>query len=157
MKLTKCMVVAAGSFFVLAGTGASVQAQTAAPSPTEYLAQAKAVLERACGVCHGLERPLSKTLDKAGWEKTLERMHDNGAEVNREERAQLVAYLLTKNTFEAKCSFCHPTDRPLGKSKSAADWLATAQRMSEKKPGHLTESEIADVAAYLAITRPEQK
>jgi hypothetical protein len=29
--------------------------------------------------------------------------------------------------------------------------------MSAKKPGHLTGAEIADVAAYLAITRPEQK
>ena len=97
----------------------------------------------------GLERPLSKTFDRAGWEKTVERMHDNGAEVNREERAQVVAYLLTKNTFEAKCSACHGTDRPLGKSKSAADWLATVQRMSGKKPGHLTEAEVADIAAYL--------
>ena len=129
-------------------------AQTAAPNPVEYLTKAKAVFERACGVCHGLERPLSKTFDKAGWEKTVERMHANGAEVSGEERAQVVAYLLTKNTFEAKCSACHGTDRPLGKSKSAADWLATVQRMSGKKPGHLTEAEAADIAAYLSITRP---
>jgi len=140
---------------MLVGAGAPAEAQTGAPKPVEYLTSAKALFERACGVCHGLERPLSKTFDKVGWEKTVERMHDNGAEVNKEERAQVVAYLLTKNTFEARCSFCHPTDRPLGKSKSAADWLATAQRMSEKKPGHLTEAEVADVAAYLAIIRPQ--
>ena len=81
-------------------------------------------------------------------------MHDNGAEVSAAERAQVVAYLLTKNTFEAKCSACHGTDRPLGKSKSAADWLATVQRMSGKKPGHLTEAEVADIAAYLAHRPP---
>ena len=138
---------------MLVGAGAPAEAQTGAPKPVEYLTSAKALFERACGVCHGLERLLSKTFDKVvGWEKTVERMHDNGAEVNKEERAQVVAYLLTKNTFEARCSFCHPTDRPLGKSKSAADWLATAQRMSGKKPGHLTD---ADVAAYLAIIRPQ--
>ena len=157
MKRTVHVLVAAGCLSALVGAGVQVAAQTAAPKPEEYLASAKSIFERSCGVCHGLERPLSKTFDKAGWEKTVERMHDNGAEVNKEERAQVVAYLVTKNTFEAKCSFCHPTDRPLGKSKSAADWLATAQRMSEKKPGHLTEAEIADIAAYLAITRPEQK
>ena len=154
MKKTVRVMVAAGSLFSLVGVGATVQAQTAVLSPVEFMTSGKAVLERSCGVCHGLERPLSKTFDKAGWEKTLERMHDNGAEVNAEERAQVVAYLLSKNTFEAKCSACHPTDRPLGKSKSAADWLSTVQRMSGKKPGHLTESEVADIAAYLSIVRP---
>jgi mono/diheme cytochrome c family protein len=154
MKRATCAAIAVGGLFALVGSGSPVAAQAAAPSPVENMTSAKALFERSCGVCHGLERPLSKTFDRAGWEKTVERMHDTGAEVNKDERAQIVAYLLTKNTFEAKCSFCHPTDRPLGKSKSAADWLATAQRMSEKKPGHLTEAEVADVAAYLAITRP---
>jgi len=140
--------------FALVGIVATAGAQTVESNQLEYLTKAKAVLERACGVCHGVERPLSKTFDKAGWEKTLERMHDNGAEVNAEERAQVVAYLFTKNTFEAKCSVCHPTDRPLGKNKSAADWSATVQRMSGKKPGHLTESEAADIAAYLSLVRP---
>jgi mono/diheme cytochrome c family protein len=129
-------------------------AQSGSPDPVASMKAAKVVFERACGVCHGLERPLSKTFDKAGWEKTVERMHDNGAEVTAAERAQVVAYLLTKNTFEAKCSACHGIDRPLGKSKSAADWLATVTRMAGKKPGHVSDSEIADVAAYLAVTRP---
>ena len=154
MKIgARCLIAAAG-MITLAGTVATAGAQAAAPSPVEQLTRAKAIFERACGVCHGLERPLSKTFDKAGWVKTIERMHDNGAEVSGEERAQVVAFLLAKNTFEAKCSACHGTDRPLGKSKSAADWLSTVQRMSGKKPGHLAESEVADIAAYLAVTRP---
>jgi mono/diheme cytochrome c family protein len=152
-KAVRVVSVASG-LLALVGAGTRAGAQTAAPNPVEYLTQAKAVFERACGVCHGLERPLSKSFDKAGWERTVERMHDNGAEVNAAERAQVVAFLLTKNTFEAKCSACHGTDRPLGKNKSAADWLATVQRMSGKKPGHLSEAEVADVAAYLAVTRP---
>jgi mono/diheme cytochrome c family protein len=148
------MTIAAGGFLTIVGAVTAAGAQTAAPDPVADLTKAKAVFERACSVCHGLERPLSKTFDKEGWEKTVERMHANGAEVDKEERAQVVAYLLTKNTFEAKCSKCHGIDRPLGKSKSAADWLATVQRMSGKKPGHLTEAEAADIAAYLSITRP---
>ena len=157
MQRTALIMVAAGGMFALLGAGSPAEGQNSVPSAVENMGSAKSLFERSCGVCHGLERPLSKTFDRAGWEKTVERMHDNGAEVNKEERAQIVAYLLTKNTFEVKCSFCHATDRPLGKSKSAADWLATAQRMSEKKPGHLTEADVADVAAYLAIIRPEQK
>ncbi len=147
-------VVAAGSLLLLLGAGARVQAQTAAPNSIEYLTKARTVFEGSCGVCHGLERPLAKTFDRAGWEKTVERMHDNGAEINTEERAEVVAYLLLKNTFEAKCSVCHGTDRPLGQNKSTADWPATVQRMSGKKPGHLTESEAAGIAAYLSLARP---
>jgi mono/diheme cytochrome c family protein len=149
-------VMASAAAALAIGAGAPAAAQTAGDR-VAYLAQAKAVFERACSVCHPLERPLSKTFDQAGWEKTVDRMHDNGAEVNQAERAQVVAYLLAKNTFEAKCSACHGTDRPLGKAKAAADWLATVQRMAGKKPGHLAEAEVADVAAYLSIVRPQPK
>jgi len=154
MRLRVVSVALVASVATAVGWGVPVVAETAQANPVEYLTQAKAVFERACNVCHGLERPLSKTFDKAGWERTVERMHDNGAEVNAAERAQIVAFLLTKNTFEAKCSACHGTDRPLGKNKSAADWLATVTRMSGKKPGHLTDGEVADIAAYLSVVRP---
>ena len=158
MKKTVLVMIAAGGLFAFVGAGATgAGAQTATPTPVESLTKAKAVFERACGTCHSLDRPLSKTFDRAGWEKTVERMHANGAQVSVEEQAQVVAYLLTKNTFEAKCSACHGTDRPLGKSKSAADWLSTVQRMSGKKPGHLTAAEAEEIAAYLSIVRPEQK
>ena len=157
MKKAVRLVVVTGFLFALGGSATTVRAQSPtpapAPDPAEYLAKAKSVFERSCGVCHGLDRPLSKTFDRAGWEKTVERMYKNGAKVNQDERSQVVAFLLTKNTFEAKCSACHGTDRPLGTSKSAADWLATVQRMSGKRPGFLTETEIADIAAYLSIIR----
>lgn len=148
------VLVAAAGLCVSASSGAVVNAQAPGQNPVERLAQGRGVLERACGVCHSIERPLTRTFDRAGWEKTVERMHDNGAEVNAAERAEVVAFLVAKNTFEAKCSVCHGTDRPLGMNKSAADWLSTVQRMSGKKPGHLTAAETADIAAYLAVTRP---
>jgi cytochrome c5 len=135
-----------------AGVAGVAGAQTADRLP--YFAGARALFERTCNVCHGLERPLSKTFDRAGWERTVERMHDNGAEASGAEREQIVAYLLTKNIFEARCSACHGIDRPLGASKSAGDWRATVERMSAKKPGHLSDAEVADIAAYLAVTRP---
>ena len=157
MKRTVFALAAAGSLSAVLGMGALAGAQTGATDPVAYLSRAKGVFEGACGVCHPLERSLSKTFDREGWVKTVERMHDNGAEVGGEERAQVVAFLLTKNTFEARCSACHGTERPLGKNKSAAEWLATVQRMAGKKPGHLTEAEAADIAAYLSIVRPGPK
>lgn len=154
MKGPAKVAFAAGAVLAVFGIAVTAGAQTAAPNPLEDLAKGKEVFQRACGVCHGLDRPLSKTFDKAGWEMTVTRMHNQGAEVSSEERAQVVAYLLTKNIFEAKCSVCHEIERPLGANKTAADWLATAQRMAGKKPGHLTEAEVAQIAAYLALTRP---
>ena len=36
----------------------------------------------------------------------------------------------TKVTFEATCSKCHSTSRPLGKNKDQAGWENTVERMS---------------------------
>lgn len=157
MKQSSTMALAAGGVLAVLGMAAVSGSQTAPPDPVAYLTEAKGVFERACSVCHGLERALSKSFDRAGWERTVERMHDNGAEVSAAERAQVVAYLLTKNTFEAKCSACHEIERSLGPGASAADWLATVRRMAEMKPGHLSEAQAADIAAYLSIVRPAQK
>lgn len=154
MNKSKRRAFAAGAVTVVLGMSAAIGAQTAPPGPLENLTRAKAVFERACSVCHGLQQSLTMTFDKAGWEATVERMHDNGAETDAEERGLVVAYLLAKNTFEAKCSACHEIERPLGANKAAADWLSTVRRMAGKQPGHLTEEQIGDIAAYLALTRP---
>jgi mono/diheme cytochrome c family protein len=148
------MSAALAASAVLASGPARAAAPADMPDPVEQLARAKAVFERTCNVCHGLERPLSKTFDEAGWVRTVERMHDNGAEASGAERSQIVAFLLAKNLFEAKCSVCHGIDRPLAASKRPAEWLETVRRMSGKKPGSLSDAEAAGIAAYLSITRP---
>jgi len=80
-------------------------------------------------------------------------MKTNGASFDAEGREKILGWLTAKSTFDTKCSACHGTDRPLGKSKSRADWTSTVQRMSGKKPGHLSDAEAAAVAAYLSIVR----
>jgi cytochrome c5 len=149
-------VALAGAALAVAGRGAPAASQQA-PGVLEMMTKAKAVFEGACGVCHGLERPLSKTFDRAGWVQTVERMHDNGAEVDAAQRELVVAYLLAKNTFEAKCAACHGLDRPLGASKTPEEWGATVQRMADKRPGLLTSTDAAGIAAYLALTRPARQ
>jgi len=155
MKHMRAGVMAGGLLVSLGVVFAG--AQTAPPGPVETLAAAKAVFERACGVCHPLERPLSKTNDRAGWEQIVERMRAKGAKLGDGEGEMVVTYLLTKNTFETKCSLCHGVDRPLGANKSAAGWLSTVQRMANKKFGSFTESEVASIAAYLSLVRPEKQ
>jgi mono/diheme cytochrome c family protein len=137
-----------------AGWAAQAQAQTAAADPYDALAADKAVFEKTCSVCHSLDRPNSKTLDAAGWNAILNNMKMNGAALDDTSRPMIFAWLMAKSTFQTTCSQCHGTDRPLGKSKSRADWTATVQRMAAKKPGHISDADAATIAAYLAIVRP---
>jgi mono/diheme cytochrome c family protein len=138
------------------GSALAATAQQATPDPAVAIKSGKEVFEKSCKLCHGLDRPLSKVKTAPQWDETVARMVKNGAPVNDGQKGQIVAFLAAKSTFDTKCSACHGTDRPLGKSKSPADWLATVKRMAEKKPGHLSDAEIADVAAYLALERPAQ-
>lgn len=130
------------------------RAQSPAADPYDKLAADKATFEKVCAACHGLDRPNAKTLDAAGWGEILDRMKDNGAAFDAEERKKILGWLTAKSTFDVKCSACHGTDRPLGKNKSRADWTATVQRMGAKKAGHLSDAEAATIAAYLSILRP---
>ena len=132
----------------------AANAQQAAPDPGVAISAGKTAFEAGCKTCHGLDRPLSKVKTAAEWDVTVTRMIKNGAKVADEQKGQIVAYLAAKSTFDTKCAACHGTDRPLGKSKAAADWLATVQRMAGKKPGLLSDGEVAAVAAYLALERP---
>jgi len=129
-------------------------AQQAAPDTAVAVQAGKAAFEMSCKKCHPLERPLSKVKTAEEWASTVDRMIKKGAAVDNEQKGQIAAYLAAKSTLDTKCSICHGTDRPLGISKTAADWLSTVQRMATKKPGHLNDQEIAAVAAYLALERP---
>ena len=56
----------------------------------------KEVLESRCGDCHGLDRVTSKTKDRAGWQSTVNRMISKGANLNADEKAALIDYLVNK-------------------------------------------------------------
>ncbi len=58
-----------------------------------------------------------------------------------------------KALFEEKCSACHTTEKPLGKTKDKDGWTATVKRMQEKKPGHISDEEAAKIIDYLTKTR----
>ncbi|HEY6001107.1 MAG TPA: cytochrome c [bacterium] len=139
---------------VAAGLAAPAGAQTAAADPYDSLAADKAVFEKMCSICHGLDRPDAKKTDAAGWNAILDRMKKNGAALDDTSRPKIFAWLMAKSTFETTCSQCHGTDRPLGKNMSRAAWTATVQRMAAKKPGHISDADAATIAAYLAIVRP---
>ncbi len=55
--------------------------------------------------------------------------------------------------FEAKCSVCHATSRPLGKNKDRAGWEQTVKRMQGKRAGHLSDAEVELIVNYLTEVR----
>ena len=61
----------------------------------EYKAdEARKLFEDKCGVCHGLDRPLSKNKDKEGWESTVNRMQQkSGSGISEDEAATIARYL----------------------------------------------------------------
>jgi mono/diheme cytochrome c family protein len=120
----------------------------------EAIAQGQALLDKVCVVCHDDERIRQKKADLAGWRVVVALMKANGAGIDDQQGELVVAFLAARSIFEAKCSACHGFDRPLGKNKAAADWRATVERMVAKKPGHLTEAEVGQIADYLTVVRP---
>ena len=58
-----------------------------------------------------------------------------------------------KEIFEAKCSICHSTDRPLGKTKSQSGWDKTVTRMRGKKADWISGDEAKAIADYLTEIR----
>jgi cytochrome c5 len=56
-------------------------------------ADGKALFEAKCTACHAADRALSQKKDRAGWERTVERMKAKGAQVGADEAAAIAGYL----------------------------------------------------------------
>jgi cytochrome c5 len=65
---------------------------------TVDMAAGKTLFEQTCGKCHGLDRPLGKQKDRAGWEKTVDRMSEYhkrfGGPIPQDTRKAIVDYLV---------------------------------------------------------------
>jgi cytochrome c553 len=82
-------------------TPVHAQAQAA---PTELPAgPAKAVIERACTVCHGVDYILTKKASAQEWENTVNTMVSRGADLSDAEIPVVVKYLAT-NFPDAKAA-----------------------------------------------------
>ncbi len=54
----------------------------------------KSLFEKKCSICHSIERPMSITKTKEGWEATVMRMKDeNDAPISNEEARIIIDYL----------------------------------------------------------------
>jgi cytochrome c553 len=98
---------------------------------------------------------MTKVTDRKGWEETLTKMANTGAVLDPADRELVLEYMLAKSSFQTKCVLCHSLDRPMEKNKQFQEWMATVQRMSSKKSGHLTDDDIKAIAGFLTAKGAE--
>jgi len=58
-----------------------------------------------------------------------------------------------KTLFEKRCSLCHPTSRPLGKTKSSEEWEKTVMRMKGYADGRISDKDANIIIVYLGEIR----
>ena len=58
-----------------------------------------------------------------------------------------------KTLFEKRCSLCHPTSRPLSKTKSGEQWRQTVTRMQTHAGGKISDAEAKIIVEYLTEIR----
>jgi hypothetical protein len=57
---------------------------------------------------------------------------------------------LAKDLFVVKCAKCHRLDRPLSAGMTPAEWKETVERMRQKDPSWISESEALKITGFLA-------
>ena len=68
-----------------------------APAGSPVDAEAKALFESKCSVCHPVSRPLGKNKDRAGWTATVTRMQKgNGCPITDAEARRIIDYLVAE-------------------------------------------------------------
>ena len=60
-----------------------------------------------------------------------------------------------ETVFEARCSTCHATSRPLGENKTADEWRETVTRMQQHAAGQISDEERETIIQYLSEIRGE--
>ena len=99
--LAVVILIAAGLILmaVLAACGGSSEEPTQAPAPDTAVPEqapeldGEALLEDRCSTCHGADRARQVTKTRDGWDQSVSRMIDKGAQLTEAEKAFLVDYL----------------------------------------------------------------
>jgi cytochrome c5 len=58
-----------------------------------------------------------------------------------------------KAVFEKRCSLCHPTSRPLDKTKSSEEWEKTVMRMQGYAGDRISDEDAKIITVYLVEIR----
>jgi len=140
-------------------------AQQPAADPAAAMKSGRALFEKSCTFCHGLDRSLAPPREATAWVQIVKRMVAYGAPLNAEQRSLVVRYLAARSTFASKCASCHEATRVVGDTSGPRDWKALTERMGGhvreleaqgKAPagGGFTPEELAEIAVFLQVVIP---
>jgi mono/diheme cytochrome c family protein len=118
-----------------------------------HVAEGRAAFVKVCGVCHGIDKPEKKNMDRPSWDELITSMEAKGAKMTAEERELILDYLGIRNVFLSKCTACHTTERILDRNRPYQEWEKTVEKMVNKGPGLLAEGEARSITAYLTAIR----
>jgi len=118
-----------------------------------HVAEGRAAFVKACGTCHGIDKPEKKNMDRPAWDELITSMEAKGAKMTAEERELILDYLGIRNVFLSKCTGCHTTERILDRNQPFPAWEKTVEKMSNMGPGLMTEGEARSIIAYLTAVR----
>jgi mono/diheme cytochrome c family protein len=150
---------------IATASAAPAAAQQPAADPVAAMQSGKELFEKACKLCHGLDRSLYPPREAALWGQIVKRMVAYGAPLNAQQRPLVTRYLATRSLFAQKCDGCHEPTRVVGDAPGPRDWKALAERMAGhvreleqqgKAPagGAFTPGELEDIAALLQVVIP---
>lgn len=87
------LLIAALFFVVLIAVGCG-PAPTPEPTPTPEVHPGQALVSSRCIGCHDINRVHGAKYDQEGWQMTVDRMVLSGAQLNDEQKALVVDYLV---------------------------------------------------------------
>ena len=116
----------------------------------------KAIVSAACTTCHGVDLITAKSVSRADWAGTVDRMKTYGVTLDATQTTTVIDYLAKsfgpkgaaptapaapasqdsaaadaagKALIDEKCAGCHGLDLITGKTANRVDWTATLDRM----------------------------
>lgn len=121
-----------------------------------------ALVSEKCTVCHPVTTVDDARLDWAGWEKAVNHMLENGAQLTEEEKAIVLEYLGTReevklygaSQVQQECMVCHTTERVNAAVLDWTGWEAAVDHMIENG-AEIDEQQRAVIIEYLAIRGPQ--
>jgi cytochrome c5 len=124
----------------------------------------RGILESSCTACHALDIVTEKRWSNQQWRDSVNAMIARGASLNKDQAADLVAYLgkhfgtrnRARDLFVDICSSCHSLERVDKQALSKEQWSTFIKGMiSEGNP--VNDEEFALLVDYLAEHFGEKK
>lgn len=120
------------------------------------------LVSEKCTVCHPATTVDEARLDWAGWEKAVNHMLENGAQLTDDEKAIVLEYLTTReqvrlygaSEVQQECMVCHTTERVDAAVLDWTGWEAAVDHMIENG-AEIDEQQRAIIIEYLAIRGPQ--